>query len=137
MGPTNTGERDPDPERLVAYLRDRFGEDLRSCVVYETDDREVVHVRDDIDADIARARVDRVHHLYEGERAARSPDPRDPDLGPLYASTHVFGAAIVIHLLDETGTVVAFSLDHVVGGRLTGFVRDCMSVLYDQPPTEQ
>lgn len=138
MATTRSGSATgPNTDALVSYLRERFGESFRSCVVYDGDECGVRFVREDISRAAARSRIDRVRHLYEGERAARDPEPADPDFGPLYASTHVFSGAIVVHLLTRDGTAVGFSLDHPIGGNLTAFVTDCIDVLCERESTRR
>lgn len=127
--PTDVSGRDPD--RLVSFLQSRLGDRFRSLVEYHPDGQTVHYVADDIDDALALARLDRIRNLYEGERTASRPTEEDPDFGPLYASTHVFGGALVVHLLDESGTAVGFSMDHGVGSRLSQFVEECLGVLYD------
>jgi hypothetical protein len=127
---TDAGSR-RDPDRLADFLHERLGDRFRSLVEYRADDETVHYVRDDVDGAVARDRLARIQTLYEGERASALPTESDPDFGPLYASTHVFGGAMVIHLLDESGSAVGFSFDHSVGGRLSEFVGECLSVLYD------
>ncbi|MFC5368857.1 hypothetical protein [Salinirubrum litoreum] len=123
-----------DPERLVSFLSDRLGDDFRSLVEYHPDEQVVHYVADDIDRSVAVDRLDRIRNLYEGERLACRPTSDDPSFGPLFASTHVFGGALVVHLLDEAGTAIGFSMDHGVGGRLSQFVEECLAVLYDSHP---
>jgi hypothetical protein len=129
-----TGVPGRDPQRLVAFLHERVGDGFRSLVEYRPDGQVVHYVADDIDPELARARLARIRSLYEGERLASRPVADDPEFGPLYASTHVFGGALVVHLLDEAGTAVGFSLDHGVGTRLSQFVTECLRVLYDSHP---
>jgi hypothetical protein len=123
-----------DPERLVSFLHERLGDSFRSLVEYRPDEQIVHYTADDIDSDLALARLDRIRTLYEGERLACLPSVDDPEFGPLYASTHVFGGALVVHLLDEAGTPIGFSMDHGVGSRLSQFVEECLGVLYDSHP---
>lgn len=127
-----------DIDALVRYLRARLGDRVRSCVVYETDGPRVEFVRSDIPRADAQDRIERVRTLYEGERDVREAPSDEDGFGPLRASTHVFGGAIVVLLLTPDGSAVGFSLDHAVGGNLTGFVRDCLDVLRgeDAPPSE-
>lgn len=126
-----------NPEELVAFLRERLGDDFRSLVEYRADDQTIHYVKEGIDSEHAEARLQRIRHLYEGEVAAGPPVAEDVGFGPLYASTHIFGGAIVIHVLDATGSAIGFSVDHRVGGNLTTFVRECIEVLYDNHPWEQ
>jgi hypothetical protein len=123
-----------DPERLVSFLRTRLGDDFRSLVEYHPEGQTVHYVADGIDQSLALDRLDRIRNLYEGERLASQPTADDPSFGPLYASTHIFGGALVVHLLDEAGTAIGFSMDHGVGSRLSKFIEECLSVLYDSHP---
>jgi hypothetical protein len=123
-----------DPERLVSFLRDRLGDDFRSLVEYRPTEQVIHYVADDIDRSLAVDRLDRIRSLYEGERLASRPTDGDPSFGPLYASTHLFGGALVVHILDEAGTAIGFSMDHGVGTRLSQFIEECLDVLYDAHP---
>jgi hypothetical protein len=123
-----------DPERLVSFLHERLGDSFRSLVEYRPDGQSVHYVADDIDHERAVDRLERIRRLYEGERLASHPSGDDPEFGPLYASTHVFGGALVVHLLDEAGTAIGFSMDHGVGSRLSQFVEECLGVLYASHP---
>jgi hypothetical protein len=123
-----------DPERLASFLRERIGDDFRSLVEYRPDEQIVHYTAEGIDPSYAHSRLERVRSLYEGERVASRPTEDDPAFGPLYASTHVFGGALVVHLLDESGTAIGFSVDHGVGTRLSGFLEECLGVLYDSHP---
>lgn len=118
------------------YLRNRLGDRVRSCVVYEPTGPRVEFVRSDIPERDAQDRIQRVRTLYEGERDVREPGDDEEGFGPLRASTHVFEGAIVVLLLTPDGSAVGLSLDHAVGGNLTGFVGDCLAVLRgeDAPP---
>lgn len=102
--------------------------------MYEAAGPRVEFVRSDIPSDDAQARIKRVRTLYEGERDVRVPEADEGGFGQLHASTHVFSGAIVVLLLTPDGAAVGFSLDHAVGGNLTGFVRDCLDVLRDEEP---
>lgn len=123
-----------NPARLVAFLDERLGDRFRSLVEYHPDGEQVHYLRADIDEAAAQARLERVRSLYEGERAAATPVDGDPDFGPLYASTHVFGGAVVVHILDESGSAVGFSIEPQVAGNLTDFIRECLEQLYDRDP---
>lgn len=125
-----------DPGALVRYLRERFDDGLRSCVTYDDDGATVHFARGDLSEATVHSRLERVKGLSEAERAAQVPDELDPGFGPLHASTHVFGEALVVHLLAPDGSVVGFSMDHAIGGHLTSFVADCMEVLYVSDPPD-
>jgi len=129
IDPSNRNHSD-----LVDFLESRLGENFRSLVEYDPDQEKIHYLRDEISEEAALSRLERVRTLYEGERSARFPDEADPEFGPLYASTYIFGGAIVVHIMDGSGSVVGFSMDHQVGGRLSKFVRECMEVLYESSP---
>jgi hypothetical protein len=118
-----------DVEALVEHLRNRFGDSFRSCVVYDGSGVTLHFARDDISEASVNSRIERINALYEAEQAAHAPTEDDPEFGPLHASTHVFGVALVVHLLLADGSTVGVSMDHIVGGRLSGFVKDCLDVL--------
>jgi hypothetical protein len=125
-----------DAEALVRYLKGRFDDGLRSCVAYDDDGATVHFVRGDLSEAAVHSRLERVRGLSEAERAAQVPDELDPEFGPLHASTHVFGEALVVHLLAPDGSVVGISMDRAIGGHLTSFVADCMEVLYVSDPPD-
>jgi hypothetical protein len=127
---------DPSPRTLLEFLHSRGGDAVRSLVRYDGTDTTAYYVRDDIEADAARARLARVAELYRSERAVLAADPADPEFGRLHASVHVFGGAVVVHLLDPTGVAYGFSLEHQSGGTLLGFVRDCAEALYGEVPDD-
>jgi hypothetical protein len=127
---------DPSPERLLRFLRSVAGDAVRSLVRYDGDEATVHYVRQDIDGSFARLRLERVAELYASERAVATATPDDPDFGRLHASVHVFGAAVVVHLLTPTGAAFGFSLEHHTGGDLVGFVRDCAEALYGDVPDD-
>jgi hypothetical protein len=138
MPPSGNGDAGGHPTdvgALVEYLRNRFGDSLRSCVVYDGSGVTLHFARRDISETAVHSRVERINRLYEAEQAARAPTENDPEFGPLHASVHVFGEAVVVHLLLPDGSAVGISTDHAVGGRLSGFVKDCLDVLYtdDRP----
>lgn len=118
-----------DVGALVEHLRKRFGDSFRSCVVYDGSGATLHFARDDISEAAVHSRVERINALYEAERVARAPTEDDPEFGPLHASTHVFGEALVVHLLLPDGSAVGVSMDHLVGSRLSSFVKECLDVL--------
>ncbi|WP_276261242.1 hypothetical protein [Haloglomus litoreum] len=125
-----------DPGALVRYLKRRFDDGFRSCVVYDDDGATVHFVRGDISEAAVHSRLERVKTLTEAGQAAQVPDELDPEFGPLHAATYVFGEALVVHLLVPDGSVVGISMDHAIGGHLTSFVRDCIEVLYVSDPPD-
>jgi hypothetical protein len=130
----NRGEHSTDVGALVEHLRNRFGDSLRSCVVYDGSGVTLHFARGDIPEAAVHSRVERINTLYEAEQAAREPTDDDPDFGPLHASTHVFEEALVVHLLLPDGSAVGVSMDHLVGSRLSGFVTECLNVLRTGAP---
>jgi hypothetical protein len=116
---------------LVAHLREEFDEGFRGCVVYDGDDRDIRFVRSDLKGAPIDSRLSRVQQLYETERGVRDAEPDDPSFGPLYASTHVFDSAVVVHFLTPSGAAVGVSMDHGVSGDLSTFIARCLDVFYD------
>jgi hypothetical protein len=116
---------------LVAHLREAFGEGFRGCVVYDGDDRDIRFVRSDLEGAPITSRLRRVEQLYEAERAVRDAEPEDQAFGPLYASTHVFDGAVVVHFLTPSGAAVGVSMDHGVSGDISTFIDRCLDVFYD------
>ena len=98
-------------DELLDSLHERFGKDLRSCVEYLPQSRTIHYLRDDLDQTDADSRLLRIEELYQAERLASNPITKDPELGILDASIHVFGEVFVIHLIDPAGRVVGFSVD--------------------------
>lgn len=132
-GMTEDG-RTADVERFLAYLHDRLGDSLRSCVEYTPQTSTMHYVRAQIDERAAQSRLVRLSELYHSERLSADPLPDDPEFGPLHASVHVFGESTVVHLIERSGVVYGFSVDHHAIGDLFAFVRDAAEALYGEVP---
>jgi hypothetical protein len=127
------GLPEADTDTLLEYLGDRVGDAVRSCVEYTPESSTVHYLRDDIDGTAAEARLVRVAGLYQASRLAADPDG-DRTLGRLHASVHLFGGALVLHLLDSAGRAVGVSLDPSAGTELVGVVAGCSEALYGTLP---
>lgn len=100
-----------DLEEFIDELHENFGQQLRSCVEYLPQSSSVHYLRTDLDQTDADSRLIRIEELYQAERMASNPITKDPELGILDASIHVFGPVLVIHLIDPAGRVIGFSVD--------------------------
>ena len=125
-----------DTERLLAYLHDRFGDTVRSCVEYTPNTSRIHYLRDDIEIDKSQAetRLVRVKELYHAERLSATPLVDDSELGRLCVSTHLFEGALVVHLIDASGRVIGVSLDSTTQPELLTLATDCLDALYGEVP---
>ena len=98
-------------EKLFDSLHQQFGESLHSCVDSFPSSKKIHYLRDDLDKTAAEGRLVRIEELYQAERLASTPISKDPGLGTLDTSIHLFGDVFVIHLICPGGRVIGFSLE--------------------------
>ena len=123
-----------DFEGLLAHLRERVGDGVRSCVEYTPESSAIRYLREDVPSDAGQARLVRVEELYHASRLAATPEIEDSGLGDLHASVHLFDGAVVVHLLDGSGRVVGVSLDPPLAGDVVALVPGCFEALYGTAP---
>lgn len=120
-------------ERLLAVLKEEYGDALRSVVEYRPSENRLVYLRSDIDEQAARGRLVRVDQLYQAERLNNSPVAADPELARLHASVFVFDGATVVHLVDRGGAVVGFSVDTAAPVRV-GATKEYLREVFGEVP---
>lgn len=114
---------------LVAFLRERVGDHLRSVLFYDADDGELVYVRDDVReqysddqmADVVRdVRLEAIEKLHQEDLYVH---------GGLDCTVRCFEDAVEMHFVhDETrGTAVA--LDGEVFAAHNTFVGACRDIV--------
>jgi hypothetical protein len=106
-----SNDEESGPTHLLAVLKRDFGDALRSLVEYTPGESRIHYLREDIASDTANGRLVRIEQLYQAERLNNSPITQDPELDRLHVSLFCFDGALVVHLVDEGGAVLGFSLD--------------------------
>lgn len=117
--------------RLTDFLENRAGDHLRSVLRYDADEKNVVHVRDDVADEYSDDEVAAVMQDLRLEAIEKSYQENLYDHGGLNCTVRCFDDAIELHFpRDETaGTVVALDAD-VLEAEAT-FVGECMDALGD------
>lgn len=115
-----------DAARLLEYLRDRLGRQLRSAFEYDDDgSTTLLYVRNDLDEAVMRRRVDRMGALGPDEYEHIAGDTDDEGLSHFGGSVHVFEHALSMLLPDPDGGGVGFSFEPGTGRQLFDFVGAC------------
>jgi hypothetical protein len=125
-----------DVERLLAYLDERVGGAVRSCVEYTPTTSRIHYLRADIEVDKSQAetRLVRVKELYQAERLSATPLVDDSELGRLRVSYHLFEGALVVHFIDPGGRVIGVSLEVDAQGEILALSTGCLEALYGEVP---
>lgn len=115
-----------DAARLLEYLRDRLGRQLRSAFEYDDDgSTTLLYVRNDLDEAVIRRRVDRMGALGPDEYEHIAGDTDDEGLSQFGGSVHVFEHALSMLLPDPDGGGIGFSFEPGTGRQLFDFVGAC------------
>lgn len=127
---------DMSVERLLAYLHEEFGDDVRSCVSYTPNSSHIHYLRSDIERDRAQAevRLVRIKELYHAERLSATPMVDDSELGRLHVSYHLFDGALVVHFVEPAGRVIGISVESDTDLSLHTVSARCLEALYGTVP---
>ncbi|WP_132058411.1 hypothetical protein [Halorussus amylolyticus] len=118
-------------ERLTDFLENRAGDHLRSVLQYDSDDKTVVHVRDDVADEYSDDDVAAVMQDLRLEAIEKSHQESLYDHGELNCTVRCFDDAIELHFPREEakGTVVALDADVLEAE--AALVGECMDALGD------
>lgn len=120
-------------DRLTEFLRRRAGDYLRGIVQYDAESFEVLYVRDGIDTDAFRERVEHIHSSIV-ERPA--PQSGGESFGKPYATLSVREHAVVINLRWTPTEGLLVGLEPDAARNLVAFIHETMERgLPEGPPT--
>lgn len=119
--------------RLTEYLRQRAGDYLRGVVQYDDESFEVIYVRDGLDTDAFRQRVD---HIHTNIVDRPTPKTGQESFGKPYATLSVREHAVVINLRWNSTEGLLVGLEPDAARDLVAFIHEAMEHgLPDGPPT--
>lgn len=120
-------------DRLTEYLRHRAGNNLRGVVQYDDEAFEVIYVRDGLDTDAFRKRVEHIHTSIV-ERPA--PQTGDDSFGKPYATLSVREHAVVLNLRWNASEGLLVGLEPDAARDLVAFIHETMERgLPEGPPS--
>jgi hypothetical protein len=133
---TEFDRTNPDYDALVAFLEDRFEDDLRWVASFNADTYryEVRYIRPDLTTELSTHDLDVVVHRsialfnrpYVGQVYAHLGEVRSLVL------QHERATAVHLYLGESDGIVVKIRAGNDVG--VPGFVEECLAVLYGSHP---
>lgn len=129
---TSTPNSEPDYDRLVNHLVDRFGDDLRWVASFETTryDYHVRYIRPDLTTELSSRDLDTVVHrsiaLFRRPYVGEVYD----HLGPVRTLVleHERATAVHVYLSDTTGVIVKIRAGHEIS--VPSFTEECLDSLY-------
>jgi hypothetical protein len=129
----------PDFDRLIAHLRDQFGDDLRWVASFDTTtyDYQVQHLRPDLRTELSSHEFDVVVHRSIALFRRPYVEEVYTHLGPARTLVieHERATAVHIYLTAETGVIIKIAAGNDV--TLPSFVDDCLAALYPHQAMER
>jgi hypothetical protein len=130
---TELDRTNPDYESLVAFLRDRFEDDLRWVASFNTDTYRytVQYIRSDLHTELSSHDLDVVIHRSIALFNRPYVEEVYTHLGNVHSLVlqHDRATAVHFYLGDADGFVVKIRAGNDVS--IPGFVDDCLGALYD------
>lgn len=124
---------EPNYDRLVAFLRDRFDDDLRWVASFNarTYGHKMRYIRPDLRTELSTYEFDVVVHRMIALFRRSYVEEVYPHLGDANSLVleHDRATAVHIYLSDEDGVVVKIRAGNEV--TIPSFVEDCLEVIYE------
>jgi len=122
--------------RLIEVLDELVGDELRGVVMFTPETAEVAYLRDDLQGVVNlhdfEPTIDQAREL--NETLYRVGELQGGTLGRPAGNVAVFEHSIVVVLAYEPAGGVVVTLEHTAEISLSGFVKECVAALYDEPP---
>ena len=129
---TSTPNSEPDYDRLVDHLVDRFGDDLRWVASFDTTryDYDVRYIRPDLTTELSSRDLDIVVHRSIALFRRPYVEEVYDHLGPARTLVleHERATAVHVYLSDMTGVIVKIRAGHEVP--IPSFTEECLDALY-------
>lgn len=132
---TDTGSGPtPDYDALVAFLRDRYDDDLRWVACYEADTYryDVKYIRTDLKTELSSKQLDIVIHRTIALFDRHYVEEVYTHLGDAQSLVlqHEKATAVHIYLNDTDGLVIKIKAGNSIA--VPDFIDECLAVLYDE-----
>lgn len=122
-------------ERLAEYLRDRAGENLRGVIEYDGDGYEINYMREDLDADAFRQRVE---YAYTRILQGQTNESELAAFGKSYATLSVREYAVILNLRRTPTEGILVGLDPGAARQLVSFIHDSLEHAFPEgDPSER
>ncbi|MCT9097939.1 hypothetical protein [Haloarchaeobius sp. HME9146] len=125
------GNASPNYDRLVAYLRDRFDDDLRWVASFDTEryDYTVQYVRPDLQTELSTHEFDTVVHRSIGLFRRPYVESVYTHLGPARTMVveHERATAVHLYLSDTEGVIIKVKAGNAIS--IPTFADDCLAQL--------
>ena len=109
--------------RLTEYLRTRAGDYLRGVVQYDDESFEIIYIRDGLDRDAFRKRVEHIHRNIVQRPAVET---GDDSFGKPYATLSVREYAVVLNLRLTPTEGIIVGLEPDAARDLVSFIHETM-----------
>lgn len=120
-------------ERLTEYLQRRAGDFLRGVVEYDADSYEIYYLRDDLDQDTFRQRVE---HAHDGIIQHPSRETGEESFGEAYATLSVREYAVVLNLRWTPTDGMLVGLEPEAASDLVDFIHESLEHGRPEDPAE-
>jgi len=125
-------DANPDFDRLVAFLRDRFGDDLRWVASFDATsyDYRMQYIRPDLKTELSTHEFDVVVHRSIALFRRPYVEEVYTHLGPARSLVieHERATAVHLYLSDTTGVIIKIKRGNEIS--IPGFVDDCVAALF-------
>jgi hypothetical protein len=117
--------------RIVEYLRDRIGRELRTVVIVREADWEIYYLRDDLQREYTRESFGEVVDHFQLDAPKQPPDVAEWPVGGRRGVVHYHETAFVVQFPVSDTERILISLTPEVGQDLLAFMEACRNLIED------